>query len=898
MKKNTIGSYMMFFLIQILTTTTFGMVNNFQAPIGSIMAKSKNPDTAMIKSETNVENSSHSPTREPLAKMLTVDGQLNLPPGFSGNLDATGWQLVSGENEPPRFKAGLPGDEKWSPGFGGPKGVNGSVSAITVDSSGAVYVGGTFFSAGSLPVRNIAKWDGIAWHTLGDGLDDSVRTLIWDAVHGRLYAGGQFKFICRNADCSAKEPSRGIAWWNPDGQGNWYPMGYGVNGVVTALAIDDAGYLYAGGQFSTICINPECSLGISANSVAKWNPNGPNAYQNWTVLTAPGGTGVNGVVYALAWWNAPWPVGSVLVVGGYLNNAGGLPMNNLTMWSPSNSTWSSFWSGVDSTVYALAIDPATNAILVGGDFDNICEIGAIPPACGNKTRVSNMAMAIGVSYWGGLNGGINGAVRSLSIDPYGRSLYIGGYLNGYCSDASCTSISPASYIARWDYATLPGSWSNLGSGTDSGIHAIAWNSKANLLYVGGGFQLAGNEPARGLATWNRSFWSGVGAGNGVSSLVYAIAADGNGRVYLGGDFQTIGNRVFNRLAVWNSRTCTWSNLGNGVNQSVSALALDSAGHLYAGGNFNFLCANEDCTGIGQRVNGIARWTPSGDTGTWDGVGQGFSFRINALALDQANNLYAGGEFNYLCLDTTCSTTSRVNHVAVWNGRSWSSLGNGLSGAVRSLAVDRDNNLYAGGDFWFSCGNEDCSTTEQRVNSIAKWMPGESGGKWSMVGNGLDKSVSALAVDHNNILYAGGYFNYLCSAQGCTENTQRVSGIAQWNGSWSPVGYGVRDNGIVYALAVDEMNHLYAGGHFQYLCGDADCYAVGGKVNHIARWDGHNWSDLGSGMGPSPGGYIRALALSRGNLWVGGYFGTAGDKVSANFAQYIYGRYIYLPMILR
>ncbi|MCL5952523.1 MAG: hypothetical protein M1132_12530 [Chloroflexi bacterium] len=29
------------------------------------------------------------------------DGTLNLPPGFRGSLNAHGWQLVSGENEPP-----------------------------------------------------------------------------------------------------------------------------------------------------------------------------------------------------------------------------------------------------------------------------------------------------------------------------------------------------------------------------------------------------------------------------------------------------------------------------------------------------------------------------------------------------------------------------------------------------------------------------------------------------------------------------------------------------------------------------------------------------------------------------------------------------------------------------
>ena len=62
--------------------------------------------------------------------------------------------------------------------------------------------------------------------------------------------------------------------------------------------------------------------------------------------------------------------------------------------------------------------------------------------------------------------------------------------------------------------------------------------------------------------------------------------------------------------------------------------------------------------------------------------------------------------------------------------------------------------------------------------------------------------------------------------------------------------------------------------------------------------GATWSALGSGVGLGPFSYIQALTLSRGSLWVGGNFATAGDKISANFARYTYRTYIFLPLILR
>jgi hypothetical protein len=54
-----------------------------------------------------------------------------------------------------------------------------------------VYVGGVFTDAGGNPNADyIARWDGSAWHALGDGVNGTVNAI---AVSGTdLYVGGWF----------------------------------------------------------------------------------------------------------------------------------------------------------------------------------------------------------------------------------------------------------------------------------------------------------------------------------------------------------------------------------------------------------------------------------------------------------------------------------------------------------------------------------------------------------------------------------------------------------------------------------------------------------------------------------------------------------------------------------
>jgi hypothetical protein len=112
------------------------------------------------------------------------------------------------------------------------------------------------------------------------------------------------------------------------------------------------------------------------------------------------------------------------------------------------------------------------------------------------------------------------------------------------------------------------------------------------------------------------------------------------------------------------------------------------------------------------------------------------------------------------------------------------------------------------------------------------------------------------------LYAGGGFT---TAGGTPANH-----VAKWDGNnWTPLGSGMND--WVYRLAVSGSD-LYAGGYFTN--------AGGIPANRIAKWDGNHWSALGSGVD----NWVFALAASGNDLYVGGPFTMAGGRVCGYLAR--------------
>jgi hypothetical protein len=249
-----------------------------------------------------------------------------------------------------------------------------------------------------------------------------------------------------------------------------------------------------------------------------------------------------------------------------------------------------------------------------------------------------------------------------------------------------------------------------------------------------------------------------------------------------------------------------------------------------------------------------RWFRNSGNG-WEDVcsEMGFNFNVFSTIYDRDGNLYVGGDF-------TLIGGEEIDHIAKWDGTSWSKLGDSLKLYVEALAFDSSGILYAGGGYALNDEN----------TGVMKW----NGTSWTSLNNNSAEGdlfkltrVHTLQVDKNGLLYAGG-------------TTNAGAGLMVWNGSsWKELGGAITGNAI-NAITFDKIGDLYIAGGFN---------RIGSVVaQNIARWDGATWNALGEGIQKEPNFLtpVRALAFdSKGFLYAGGGFKYAGKVKSRNIAKW-------------
>ena len=686
---------------------------------------------------------------QPHTSLLNSDGTLNLSTGFSGSLDARGWQMVIGKNGEPRFvQSGKPagkrisdkllvasGDEQWDDRFGDLPGVDGTVFAIAVSGS-EVYVGGDFTTAGSVSANNIAKWNSSTntWSALGSGVDGTVLAIA--ASGSEVYVGGLF------TEAGGVSASR-IAKWNSS-TNTWSALGNGVSGPaganidVSAIAIS-GNQVYAGGFFNT-------AGGVSANKIAKWN----SSTNAWSAL----GSGVQaGFVLSVA------VSGSEVYVGGVFTTAGGVNANAIAKWN--GSSWSALGSSVSGgDPIVLAIVVSGSEVYAGGGFT---DVGGI--------RVNHIAKWNG-SSWSALGRGLSGSHAVWALAVGGSEVYVG-------YDGTTADGNPGENIAKWN--GLTNSWSALSRGINGTVRAAA--IQGSSVVAGGDFTSTGGEAA-GIARWDGSSWSALG--EGLNGTVRAIAIQGS-NVYAGGEFTTAGGISANRIAKWDGTS--WSALGSGVdglpNARISAIAIKGS-EVYAGGIFT--------AAGGVTANNIAKW----DGSSWSALGSannnGVDGPVNAVAIASNGEVYFGGQFNN-------AAGVSAKGIAKWNGSSWSALGSGISGSLQiiySLVVVGDE-VYAGGRFTSAGG--------LNTNNIAKWNVINS--TWAAVGAGVGDVLSIVfsLASSGSDLYVGGVFSL---AGGIPANNIAKWDGSGWAALGSGVSGGNNPSVLAIATAASDV---YVGGGF-------------------------------------------------------------------------------------
>ena len=241
------------------------------------------------------------------------------------------------------------------------------------------------------------------------------------------------------------------------------------------------------------------------------------------------------------------------------------------------------------------------------------------------------------------------------------------------------------------------------NGLNDGVYALAAGETGDI-YAGGYFTEAGGQPANYVARWTGTGWEALG--EGVNYMVYALAMIGDD-VYVGGAFTEAGGQEARYVSRWTGTN--WEPLANTLSGWVYALAVSDAGDLYAGGAFTFTNAS------GEFVNHVARWTGT----DWEPVGSSVdptpNIDVYAMAFGLAGDLYVGGE---IPSPFKASGTGEIKYLAHWTGSAWEALGSGVNGSVDALAVSETGEVYAGGGFLEAGG--------QPVNYVARWTGTEWG----------------------------------------------------------------------------------------------------------------------------------------------------------------------------
>jgi uncharacterized protein (TIGR03437 family) len=392
-------------------------------------------------------------------------------------------------------------------------------------------------------------------------------------------------------------------------------------------------------------------------------------------------------------------------------------------------------------------------------------------------------------------------VEVFAIAVSGNDIYVGGTFNSIGGVV-------ARNIAR--YNIINGRWFALGAdlvadgnGVNNTVNAIA--IVGNDVYVGGRFsrvytKLNTSIGVRCVAKWNTASasWSALGdgstpLGNGLGGDV-SVIREKNGIVYFGGVFKTAYHTAastvtVNNIAAWAPATNTWSSLGKGIGlANGDVMAIEFVGdNLYAGGQFPFVVRADNYT---LHVDCIARWNLTSKN--WFPLGvdsqgpgsNGVAGDVLTLATD-GTNLYVGGKF--IAAHNSASNKPPANHVARWNGTTWSTLNN--SNSVNSNGVNdnvaelcySNGFLYVGGDF-VTVRNTNGTGTAAR--HLTRW----DGAAWSMIGDGVNHTedppeVLAIGIAGGQ-LYVGGIFN---QAYNNPTTPVSVTGFARWTGTvWTSV----------------------------------------------------------------------------------------------------------------
>ena len=317
----------------------------------------------------------------------------------------------------------------------------------------------------------------------------------------------------------------------------------------------------------------------------------------------------------------------------------------------------------------------------------------------------------------------------------------------------------------------------------------------------------------------------------VNDVVYALAAQPDGKVLLGGFFTgIIGGPARAHFARFNSDGSPDAGFLPDADALVNALVLQPDGAIVVAGNFGTL-GGLPRNRLG-RVSADGVVDPAFNPGA-DGV-------VECLALQADGKILVGGFFSTLGGQAR-NSLGRLNA----DGSIDAGFNPGASGGVTSFVVQPDGKILVGG--WFG--------TLAGTNRSYLGRLSADGTIDASFNPGANNFVNCLALQADGKILVGGWFTNLA---GTNRNyLARLNSDGSIDTTFNP---GANDQ--VYSLAVQTDGSILAGGYFTSLAGT--------NRNYIGRLNANGSID--TTFNPGAGGQVSSLAVQvDGKILVGGWF---------------------------
>lgn len=611
-----------------------------------------------------------------------------------------------------------PGDDAWSADFHLP-GLDG-VPYAYAEWRGDLIVAGAFGAAGPTLASRIARYDGAAWHALGEGLDGTVRDL---AVWGEdLVACGEF------THAGGVAAAHVVRW---DGTA-WHALGESVPAGVRALAV------YQGDLY--------CDR-------FRWDG------AAWVDVLQTNG----GVVYDFIERDG------LLVAGGAFTTAGGLATGHVVAWDgtavvnayPGQGSPVVDLEAWEGQLFALRLDGSYNAQespVARWQAGGWSGTPGLDPAKNEHTalalRGEQLVLgAAGVDYaqffhWDGSHWVGEDYVwlaHAASLCAWGKGLLVGGSFSAWRGVAARNLVLLAGPIP---VGLVAG-----GLGVSGNVLDLA---AGDHLAVGGAFTTAGRTVTTGVAEWSGDGWSprsldGTWIGQrlgwhaGVLNCLVEVESEfvscRHQRWQTGGWSPTWSEAPDvprGRLVSWSDRLmAVWRDTVYDATDPLgwSVFAQATGGWISAAvGWGDWLVVSGDFTAIdGVPAEGLAVC----DGNAWQPLaGPGWAQGCRRLAVWQDRLVAVGSAFG--------KGGDLREQIAVLDGGVWSWVAEDVDGLIDVLAASAGR-LYAGGSFHGVDG--------VAADNIACW----DGQAWRPLGSGVNGTVRALA-SFGGRLWVGGYFS--------------------------------------------------------------------------------------------------------------------------------------------